>query len=35
MRHRDIKLTAEVYTDEGLLPLSAAMASLPSLGVPA
>jgi hypothetical protein len=20
MRHRDIKLTAEVYTDEGLLP---------------
>jgi integrase len=31
MRHRDIRLTAEVYTDEGLLPLSAAMASLPSL----
>ncbi len=31
MRHRDIKLTAEVYTDEGLLPLSAAMNSLPSL----
>lgn len=31
MRHRDIRLTAEVYTDEGLLPLSAAMAALPSL----
>jgi len=31
MRHRDIKLTAEVYTDEGLLPLHAAMAALPSL----
>jgi hypothetical protein len=29
MRHRDIKLTAEVYTDEGLLPLSAAMHALP------
>ncbi|MCC6678260.1 MAG: site-specific integrase [Phycisphaerales bacterium] len=32
MRHRDIKLTAEVYTDEGLLPLHAAMQALPSLG---
>lgn len=31
MRHRDIKLTAEVYTDEGLLPLHAAMQALPSL----
>ena len=31
MRHRDIRLTAEVYTDEGLLPLAAAMGALPSL----
>jgi len=31
MRHRDIKLTAEVYTDEGLLPLHAAMQALPRL----
>ncbi|MBX3405016.1 MAG: tyrosine-type recombinase/integrase [Phycisphaeraceae bacterium] len=31
MRHRDIKLTAEAYMDEGLLPLSAGMAALPSL----
>lgn len=31
MRHRDIKLTAESYLDEGLLPLSAAMAALPRL----
>lgn len=31
MRHRDIRLTAEVYTDEGLLPLAAAMRSLPSI----
>jgi integrase len=31
MRHRDIRLTAEVYTDEQLLPLSAAMAALPTL----
>ncbi|HYE63775.1 MAG TPA: site-specific integrase [Phycisphaerales bacterium] len=31
MRHRDIKLTAEVYADEALLPLSAAMSALPSL----
>lgn len=31
MRHRDIKLTAEAYMDEGLLPLSAALAALPSL----
>jgi integrase len=35
MRHRDIRLTAEVYTDEQLLPLSAAMAALPSLTVSA
>ena len=31
MRHRDIRLTAEVYCDEALLPLSAAMAALPTL----
>jgi integrase len=31
MRHRDIRLTAQTYTDEALLPLAAAMASLPSL----
>jgi len=31
MRHRDIRLTAENYTDEGLLPLAASMRSLPSL----
>lgn len=31
MRHRDIKLTLETYTDEGLLSAAAAMASLPSL----
>jgi integrase len=31
MRHRDIKLTAEVYTDEGLLPLAAGMNALPHL----
>lgn len=31
MRHRDIRLTLEVYTDEGLLPVAAAMAALPSL----
>lgn len=35
MRHRDIRLTAEVYTDEGLLPLAAAMAALPRLAEPA
>lgn len=35
MRHRDIRLTAEVYTDEALLPLTAAMGSLPSLITPA
>ena len=32
MRHRDIKLTMQAYTDEALLPLAAAMADLPSLG---
>ncbi|HYE02011.1 MAG TPA: tyrosine-type recombinase/integrase [Phycisphaerales bacterium] len=32
MRHRDIRLTAEVYTDEGPLPLAAAVRSLPSVG---
>ncbi len=31
MRHRDIRLTLEAYTDEGLLPIAAAMSSLPSL----
>lgn len=31
MRHRDIRLTAETYTDEGLLPLADAMRSLPAL----
>jgi integrase len=31
LRHRDIRLTAQVYTDEGLLPLSAAMEVLPDL----
>lgn len=33
MRHRDIRLTAEVYCDEGLLPMTAAIASLPTMGV--
>lgn len=31
MRHRDIRLTAETYTDEGLLPLASAMRALPVL----
>ncbi|MCC6677886.1 MAG: tyrosine-type recombinase/integrase [Phycisphaerales bacterium] len=35
MRHRDIKLTAEVYQDEAMLPLHAAMQALPSLSSPA
>lgn len=35
LRHRDIKLTAEVYCDEGLLSLAAAMNSLPTLTIPA
>ncbi|MBX3403609.1 MAG: site-specific integrase [Phycisphaeraceae bacterium] len=34
MRHRDIRLTAEVYTDESLLPLSGAMNALPSMSLP-
>jgi len=34
LRHRDIRLTAEVYTDEGLLPLAAAMRELPTMGRP-
>lgn len=34
MRHRDIRLTSEVYQDEALLPLHAAMAALPSLNSP-
>lgn len=33
MRHRDIKLTAETYCDEALLPLAAAMNTLPTLTV--
>lgn len=33
LRHRDIRLTLEAYTDEGLLPTAAAMAALPSLVV--
>lgn len=33
MRHRDIQLTAEVYCDESLLPMAAAMATLPMMGV--
>ena len=31
MRHRDIRLTLEAYTDDGLLPVAAAMAALPSV----
>jgi integrase len=31
MRHSDIKLTLQWYTDEGLLPTAAAMAALPVL----
>ncbi|MFN0132729.1 MAG: tyrosine-type recombinase/integrase [Phycisphaerales bacterium] len=31
LRHRDIRLTLEVYTDEGLLPTAAAMESLPRM----
>jgi len=31
MRHRDIRLTAQTYTDEGLLPLASAMQALPVL----
>jgi len=34
MRHRDIRLTLEAYTDEGLLTTGAAMGSLPSLVTP-
>jgi hypothetical protein len=33
MRHRDIRLTLEAYTDESLLPAAAAMASLPSIDI--
>ncbi len=33
LRHRDIRLTLENYTDAGLLPIAAAMSSLPSLTV--
>jgi integrase len=32
MRHKDIKLTADVYTDEGLLPLAHSMRALPAMG---
>jgi integrase len=31
MRHRDIRLTLQAYTDDGLLPVAAAMATLPSV----
>lgn len=31
MRHRDIRLTLEAYTDEGLLPVAGALRALPSL----
>jgi len=31
LRHRDIRLTAETYQDEAMLPLAGAMASLPAL----
>jgi integrase len=34
MRHRDIRLTLEAYTDEALLSAHTAMQSLPRLGVP-
>lgn len=33
LRHRDIRLTAEVYCDEALLPVAYAMTALPSLAV--
>lgn len=33
MRHRDIRLTAETYTDEALLPMAAAMLALPALAM--
>ena len=32
MRHSDMKLTMKTYTDVGLLPTSAAIRDLPSLG---
>lgn len=31
LRHRDIRLTAEVYQDEAMLPLAGALATLPAL----
>lgn len=31
MRHRDIRLTMQIYTDESLLPLAAAMNALPRI----
>lgn len=34
LRHRDIRLTAETYQDEALLPLAGAVASLPAFGTP-
>jgi integrase len=34
MRHSDVRLTAQTYTDEGLLPLGEAMKSLPALVEP-
>ncbi len=32
LRHRDIRLTLEAYTDDSLLPITAAMAALPTIG---
>jgi hypothetical protein len=32
MRHRDIRLTLQAYTDEELLALAAAMGCLPAIG---
>lgn len=34
MRHRDIRLTLEAYTDESHLPAASAIATLPSLSAP-
>jgi hypothetical protein len=31
MRHRNTRLTLEAYTDEGLLPVAAAISALPSV----
>ena len=34
MRHSDMRLTAQVYTDSGLLPIADAVSKLPSLRTP-